>query len=182
MIRRTLPLVLLALMGVAGCDRTTSLSITPELDAQTSFESGLDGWVVDRSAGATSAAAVTAGEASEGSNYLRVDLTGGDDVIWVERVFTLQPSSSYSVTISADLRAFSGSADVRVFAGAVDPDGTGFASEGPAPGSWTRTLAPRPFTTDAQGRVWVAIGFAGTGQPGAFGIDDLGAAFLRTGS
>jgi hypothetical protein len=182
MIRRTLPILAVTLVMVAGCDRTTSLSITPELDEQTSFETGLDGWVVDQSAGSVSSAAITAGEASEGANYLRVDLADGDDLVWIERAFTLAPSTPYNVTISAALRAFAGSADVRVYAGAADPDGTGFASEGPAPGSWNRTLAPRPFTTDAQGRVWVAIGFSGTGQPGTFGIDDLGAAFVRTGS
>jgi hypothetical protein len=180
MIRRTLPLLLLPLV-FAACDRNSSLGITPELEDETSFESGLDGWVVDRSAGAISTGAVASGEASSGSSYLRFELADAGDLVWIERSFTLEPSTPYSVTVSADLRAFEGAGDVRVFAGAAEPTGNGFGSEGPFPGAWTRTLAPRLVTSDAQGRVWVAIGVAGTGQTGAFGVDDLGAAFVRTG-
>lgn len=174
---------LLGLLAVAvsGCDRTTSLDLTPELEEESSFESGLEGWSVDRRTGSTGSAAVTSGEASVGSSYVRVTLDAGSDFVWLERAFTLEPNTPYSVTVSADLRVFAGSADVRVGASTGDPDGSGFTSEGPVPEAWTRTLTPIPVTTDAQGRAWVAIGMAGTGQAGAFGVDRLGASFLRTG-
>lgn len=181
MIRRVLPILALTLAAGAACDRTSSLAVTPELEEETSFETGLDGWTIDQAAASTGNASVTAGGASEGSNYLRVSLAQGTDFVWIERVFTLDPNTPYSVTVSADLKTFAGSGDLRVFSGAADPDGSGFGSEGPLPADWTRTLAPRPFTTDAQGRVWVAIGVSGTGQAGEFGIDELGAVFVRTG-
>lgn len=182
MIRSPLPLLALAtLLATAACDRTQSLTITPELDEETSFEQGLDGWAVDRTTTSTGSGQIVSGGASEGSSYLRIDLGGGSDLVWIERSFTLTPGTPYSVTVSADLRAITGDADVRVFAGPGDPNGSGFVSEGPAPGQWTRTLSPRPVTADGAGRIWVAIGFAGTGQAGQFGIDRLSATFLRTG-
>ncbi len=180
MIRRLFPLLVLSLLSSGACDRTTSLAVTPEVQEETSFENGLDGWSIDQTTTSTGTATVTGGGASEGANYVRVTLAQGSDFVWLERSFTLEPSTAYSVTLSADLTTFAGSGDLRVFAGAVDPDGSGFGSEGPLPADWTRTLAPRPFTTDAQGRVWVALGVAATGQAGEFGIDQLGVAFLRT--
>lgn len=182
MIRPSLSILAVTLIAAAGCDRTTALAVTPELQEETSFEAGLDGWSVDQTPATVGSGAITAGEASAGTNYVRITLADGADFVWLERAFTLEPSTSYSVTLSADLRAFEGEADVRVYAGPNDPNGGGFASEGPVPGSWTRTLSPRPLTTDAQGRVWVAIGVSGTGQTGAFGVDELGAVFLRSGS
>ncbi len=182
MIRPSLSILAISLIAASGCDRTSALEVTPELQDETSFEAGLDGWSVDQTPATVGSGAVTAGEASAGSNYVRISLVDGGDFIWLERAFTLEPSTSYSVTLSADLRAFTGEADVRVYAGPADPNGGGFSSQGPVPESWTRTLAPRPLTTDAQGRVWVAVGIAGTGQPGVFGVDLLGAVFLRSGS
>lgn len=181
---RTSSAAALALVAVAasGCDRTTALDITPELEEETSFETGLDGWSVDRQAGSAGSAAVTTGDASEGSSYVRVTLDAGTDFVWLERAYTLEPNTPYSVTISADLRVFDGAADVRLGAFTGDPDGSGLRSEGPVPESWTRSLTPVPVTSDDQGRVWVAVGMAGVGQAGAFGVDRLGASFLRTGS
>lgn len=173
--------VTLLAVSVAACDRTTSLDIVPELEEETSFETGLEGWSVDRGAGSAGSAAIVTGDASEGSSYVRVTLDGGADFVWLERFFVLEPNTPYSVTVFADLRAFDGSADIRVRALGADPDGSGFASQGPVPDAWERTLAPVPVTTDGQGRAWVALGVAGTGQPGTFGIDRLGASFLRTG-
>lgn len=181
MTRPSFSILALALLAATGCDNTSALAVTPELEEETSFESGLDGWGVDQTPTSVGTASVTVGDASAGSNYLRIALDSGTDFVWVERLFTLEPSTAYSVTLSADLRAFEGTADVRVFAGTADPDGSGFGSEGPVPTSWTRTLAPRPLTTDAQGRVWVALGLAATGQVGEFGVDELGAVFLRSG-
>lgn len=180
-LRRIVPLLLVA-AALSGCDRTNSLSVTPELEEETSFEQGLDGWVVRAPVGSTGTGGLTTGQASEGAGYVRLELPQGSDVVWLERAFTLEPGTSYSVTVSADLRAFSGSADVRVWAGSSAPTGSGFVSEGPVPDQWTRVLSPRPVTSDAQGRVWVALGVAGTGQTGTFGVDRLGAVFLRTGS
>ena len=184
---RHITLLLVAALALAGCDRTNSLAVTPELEEETSFEQGLDGWVVGTPAGSTGSGAITTGEASSGAAYLRLELAQGSDVVWVERVFTLDPNTAYSVTISADLRAFTGAADVQTWAGGVPPTGAGFVSQGAVPSQWTRTLDPRPLTTDAQGRAWVALGVSGTGEAGpagagAFGVDDLGAVFLRTGS
>lgn len=180
--RPSLSILALTLVAATACDRTSALEVTPELQEETSFEAGLDGWSVDQTPATVGSGAITSGEASAGSSYVRITLGDGGDFVWLERAFTLEPSTSYSVTVSADLRAFTGEADVRVYAGPADPDGGGFNSQGPVPESWTRTLAPRPLTTDAQGRVWVAIGIAGTGQPGAFGVDQLGAVFLRSAS
>lgn len=182
MIRPAVSILALTLMAAAGCDRTAALGVTPELEEETSFEQGLDGWSIDRTPTTTGSGSITGGEASAGSSYVRIALADGTDFVWLERQFTLQPSTSYNVTLSADLRTFAGAADVRVYAGAADPDGSGFTSEGPVPASWTRTLSPRPLTTDGQGRVWVALGMSGTGQAGAFGVDQLGAVFLRAGS
>lgn len=171
---------LLAVTSTA-CDRTTSLALTPELEQETSFEAGLDGWTVDRQTGSTGAGVIVAGEASEGASYLRVTLDAGTDFVWVEQAFVLEPNTDYSVTISADVRAFAGSADIRVAARGSAPDASAFVSDGPTTDAWTRTLAPRPLTTDADGRAWVAIGIRGLGTAGTFGIDQLGASFLRTG-
>ena len=182
MIRPSLSILALTLIAATGCDRTNALAVTPALEEETSFEQGLDGWGVDLTPATTGSGAITGGEASAGSSYVRITLAQGADFVWLERQFTLEPSTSYNVTLSADLRTFEGAADVRVYAGAADPDGSGFSSEGPVPASWTRTLSPRPLTTDAQGRVWVALGISGTGQAGAFGVDQLGAVFLRAGS
>jgi hypothetical protein len=182
MIRPSISILALTLVAATGCDRTSALEVTPELEQETSFEQGLEGWGVDQTPATAGSGAITAGEASAGANYVRITLAEGTDFVWLERVFTLAPSTSYSVTLSADLRAFAGTGDVRVYAGPADPNGGGFSSQGPVPDSWTRTLAPRPLTTDAQGRVWVALGISGTGQSGTFGVDQLGAVFLRSGS
>lgn len=174
----TLALVTLA---SAACDRTPSLSLTPELEQLTSFESGTDSWTFDREAASTGAGVVVAGEASEGASYMRLTLDAGTDFVWVERAFVLEPNTDYSVTITADTRAFEGSGDIRLAALGVNPTGSGFVSDGPAVDQWTRTLSPQPVTTDADGRAWVAVGVKGVGETGAIGIDLLGVSFLRTG-
>ena len=178
---RILPL-LVAALAFAGCDRTDTLAVDPELEDETSFEQGFDGWVVGAPIGSTGTGAIATGDASAGSSYVRLELAQGSDVVWLQRVFTLEANTSYNVTLSADLRTFSGAGDVRAWAGSGTPTGTGFVSQGPVPAQWTRTLAPRPVTTDAQGRAWVALAVAGTGQSGVFGVDLLGAVFVRTGS
>lgn len=168
-------------LSTAACDRTTSLALTPEVEETTSFESGLDGWTVDRQLGSTGGGMIVAGEASEGASYMQLTLDANTDFVWVERVFTLQPNTEYSVTISADVRAFAGSADIRLGARGTDTDGSGFDSDGPTLEQWTRTISPQPLTTDAQGRAWIAIGVRGVDQAGTFGIDRLTVSFLRTG-
>lgn len=168
-------------LSTAACDRTTSLALTPEVEESTSFESGLDGWTVDRQLGSTGGGMIVAGEASEGASYLQLTLDATTDFVWIERVFTLQPDTEYSVTISADIRAFEGSADIRLGARGTDTDGSGFDSDGPTLDQWTRTISPQPVTTDAQGRAWVAVGVRGVDSTGTFGVDRLTTSFIRTG-
>lgn len=164
-----------------ACDRTESLTLIPEVEVETSFESGLDGWFVDRATGSLGTGAIVSGEASEGDRYLELNLVGGNDQVWAERAFTLEPNTAYNVTIMAEVQVISGEAELVVGARSTDPDGSGFVSEGAVPGEWTRILSPQPVMTDAQGRAWVAFGVRGTGAPATVGIDVLGASFLRTG-
>ncbi len=182
MIRVALPLLALATLALTACDNTAALEVTPVLQEETSFESGLDGWVVDKTVTSMGTAALATGDASAGTSYVAVSLTQGTDFVWLERMFTLEPSTDYNVTLSGDLRSFTGTADVRVVARATDPDGSGFSAEGHVPDSWTRVLAPKPVRSDAQGRVWVALGFQATGAASELGIDLLGAVFLLAGT
>lgn len=171
----------LLVAATAGCDRTTSLDLTPELEELTSFESGLDGWSVERQAGSTGAGMIVTGDASEGASYLEITFDAATDFLWLEQVFVLEPNTDYSVTIAADVRAFAGSAIIRLGASGTEPDGSGLASDGPTLERWTRTVSAYPVTTDGQGRAWVAIGVQGVDETGNFGIDQLVASFLRTG-
>ena len=53
--------VALLAFTATGCDRTESLSLTPELEEETTFESGLNGWFVDRQTGSLGTGAVVSG-------------------------------------------------------------------------------------------------------------------------
>jgi hypothetical protein len=162
----------------AGCDTSPSELLTPVAETESSFENGLDGWVVRSGPSGGGSAAIVGGAAAGGSSYLEVTLQNPGDLIWIERSFTLDPGTSYNVTLSAEARSFSGSGEL-VYAAAgrvLRPDD--LVSQGAVPGSWSRELMPTPVAAGPDGTVAVGVGVgASVSGAGTFGLDEVGVVF-----
>ncbi len=174
-----MPLLSATVLRFGGCPPLVNPDPDPtptQVTLNDGFEQGLVNWVQDAdlpndpsNPGHPVAASVTLSEeeAFEGLRSARLSLDGrqADGTLWIEHIFSLVPSQNYRVTLSFALWSVDASdvtiARVAAFAGNERPrreDDFDLTQNTNQAAGWKQYSYTVDLTTDATGRIWVAMG------------------------
>lgn len=185
--------VLLLVTSLAACDRSGSITFAPEAEVQSTFSSGLEGWLPGATGLATGSNVDLIAEG--GMAHLVVDAAGPGGRAWMEREAILTPGITYDVEVEFALGTSDGD-DVTpwtVVAGtSVDGGAFVFADLGTTAGGGgasevtllldgsLRFTTPASGSGDEESDVRIALGVGPTtAGTRSYGLDDVTVRFVR---